>query len=90
LELNPDKIDWNNLAENPNGVPLLNTHYPFDNIKHLYKLSSNPNIFTTNYEFLKKRLVDTGIAEGIVMNRFNPKNIGKFVDWGYDEFENIG
>jgi hypothetical protein len=34
-------------------------------------------------------MVDTGIAEGIIMNRFNPKNMNKFVDWGYDEFEDI-
>ena len=90
LEQNPDKINWNNLSENPNAIPLLKKHYPINNIKRLYKLGSNPGIFTTNYEFLTKRMVDTGIAEDIIMNRFNPKNMDKFVDWGYDEFENIG
>ena len=49
-------------------------------------LSMNPNIFSVDYKFLTQRIFDTGVAEGIIMERFHPKNMDKFVDWGYDDF----
>jgi hypothetical protein len=50
-------------------------------------LSMNPNIFTVDYKILTQQIFDTGLAEGIIMERFSPKNMGKFVHWGYDEFK---
>jgi hypothetical protein len=84
LEKNQDKINWKMLSENPNAIHLLE-----QNTKINYELFKNPNIFTINYDFLRKRLIDTGILEGIAMNRFHPTNLNKFVGWGYNEFECI-
>jgi hypothetical protein len=49
-------------------------------------LSENPSIFEYDYEGMKD-MMDNGIKEDLVKNRFHPRNISKFRDWGIDGFE---
>ena len=82
-----DKIDWCYLSENPNAIHLLERN--IDKI-NWFLLSSNPNIFEIeiDYEHLKKRMWHFGFGSDLMENRFDPKNINKFCDWGFDdEFE---
>jgi hypothetical protein len=81
LEQNPDKIHWNKLSANPNAVHLLERNQ--DKI-HIDFILENPAIFTYDYAAMKRRIIDSGFAEELMQNRFHPRNIGKFVDWGFD------
>jgi len=82
LEQNIDKIDWTSLSENPNAIYLL--------AKNIYKvhwhiLSCNPSIFEYDYEAMQNRMAI--IAEELIANRFHPKNMDKFVSWGFEDFD---
>jgi hypothetical protein len=46
--------------------------------------SSNPAIFTYDYAAMKRRMLESGLAEELMRNRFHPRNIEKFVGWGFD------
>jgi len=46
-------------------------------------LSRNPHIFTINYVFLHERLWNT-FGKELMQNRFHPRNISKFADWGFE------
>jgi len=49
-------------------------------------LSSNPNIFTYDYKAMKNKMYkDGGMVEELMMNRFHPKNMHKFNDWGFSD-----
>ena len=51
------------------------------------ELSSNPAIFEYDYEAMKKRL---GLyKEELVAKQFHPKNMSKFVSWGFEEFDDL-
>ena len=78
LEQNQDKIDWNCLSYNPNAIHLLEQN---QNKINWSKLSTNPSIFKYNYKELKLRMKET-IAEDLMKNRFHPKYINKWIDWG--------
>jgi hypothetical protein len=45
----------------------------------------NPGIFELDYESLKDRIWKYGFGEELMQNRFNPKNIHKFHDWGFND-----
>ena len=47
-------------------------------------LSTNPAIFTYDYKSITERCEI--YREGLMANRFHPKNFSKFIDWGFDEF----
>ena len=85
LEKNQDKIDWSLLSENPSAraIALLE-----NNQGKIYwsRLSLNPSIFEYDYKGMKDAMYK-GIKEDLVKNRFHPKNIPKFRDWGMDGFE---
>jgi hypothetical protein len=83
LEKNQDKIDWTQLSGNPSALTLLEKNQ--DKI-HWYCLSRNPSIFEYDYKGMKDAMYN-GIKEDLVKNRFHPKNIPKFRDWGMDGFE---
>ena len=83
LEKNQDKIDWTLLSFNPSALTLLEKNQ--DKIKWDY-LSENPAIFEYDYKGMKDAMYN-GIKEDLVKNRFHPKNIPKFRDWGMDGFE---
>jgi hypothetical protein len=44
-------------------------------------LSRNPSIFTYDYDQMKEN--KNLLHEELMRNRFHPKNIEKFEDWGY-------
>jgi hypothetical protein len=83
LEKNQDKIDWVQLSANPSALSLLEKNQ--DKIDWT-KLSINPAIFEYDYKGMKDAMYK-GIKEDLVKNRFHPKNIPKFRDWGMDGFE---
>ena len=78
-----DKIDWSYLYLNPSALTLLEKNQ--DKIEWSY-LSENPAIFEYDYKGMKVAMYN-GIKEDLVKNRFHPKNIPKFRDWGMDGFE---
>jgi hypothetical protein len=83
LEKNQDKIDWLWLSSNPSAISLLEKNQ--DKIDWA-QLSANPAIFEYDYKGMKDAMYN-GIKEDLVKNRFHPKNIPKFRDWGMDGFE---
>jgi hypothetical protein len=83
LEQNQDKIDWYCLSINLSAITLLENNQ--DNI-YWSRLSTNPAIFEYDYKGMKDAMYK-GIKEDLVKNRFHPKNISKFRDWGMDGFE---
>jgi hypothetical protein len=83
LEKNQDKIDWFYLSSNPSAISLLENNQD----KIIWsQLSRNPEIFEYDYQGMKD-VMYKGIKEDLVKNRFHPKNIPKFKDWGMDGFE---
>ena len=84
LEKNPDKIVWDYLSANPNGISLLEQHPEKIN---WYDLSKNPNIFTYDYEAMREKCLV--FKEDLIKNRFHPRNLNKFKDWGIEEFEDL-
>jgi hypothetical protein len=83
LEQNQDKIDWARLSTNLSALTLLENNQ--DKINWT-QLSQNPAIFEYDYKGMKDAMYN-GIKEDLVKNRFHPKNIPKFRDWGMDGFE---
>ena len=83
LEKNQDKIYWYWLSRNPSALTLLENNQ--DKI-YWSRLSQNPAIFEYDYKGMKDAMYN-GIKEDLVKNRFHPKNIPKFRDWGMDGFE---
>jgi len=51
-------------------------------------LSKNPSIIIYNYKELKQRMKDT-IAEDLMKNRFHPKYMDKWLDWGQVESDDF-
>ena len=80
-----DKINWHLLSENPNAIHLLEKNKEFINWN---RISTNPSIFTYNYKELKQRMKDT-IAEDLMKNRFHPKYMDKWLDWGQVEADDL-
>jgi hypothetical protein len=83
LEKNQDKINWVNLSANPSALTLLEKNQDKINWS---RLSKNLAIFEYDYQGMKDAMY-SGIKEDLVKNRFHPKNIPKFRDWGMDGFE---
>ena len=79
------KINWNLMSRNPAAIQLLEQNQ--DKI-NWYNLSENPSIFTYNYKELKLRMKET-IAEDLMKNRFHPKYIDKWIDWGQVEADDF-
>ena len=85
LENNQDKIRWENLSFNPSARAITLFEKNQDKI-NWSRLSQNPAIFEYDYKGMKDAMYK-GIKEDLVKNRFHPKNIPKFRDWGMDGFE---
>tara|TARA_B100001094_G_C17975883_1_gene692743 strand:- start:542 stop:943 length:402 start_codon:yes stop_codon:yes gene_type:complete len=66
LEKNQDKIVWTLLCQNPLGYELLKTAV-LKNFLPQYVIYNNPNIFTIDYQALKKR---TEIFEEELMQKY--------------------
>ena len=84
LEQNIDKIDWMSLSMNPNAIHLLEQNMQKINWSNL---SNNPSIFEYDWVAMRNRL---GLfKEELVAKQFHPKNMSKFVSWGFDEFDDL-
>jgi hypothetical protein len=82
LEQHPSKIDWFYLSNNPNAIPLLQQHP--DKI-YWIMLCSNPSIFMDTYIEYARNHFKKEITREIMERIFHPKNIDKFIDWGFEE-----
>ncbi len=82
LEKNQDKINWHWLSRNPNAIHLLEKNQDKINWDHL---SQNDSLFEYDYNAMKNNMYnpDTGLLEGLMANRFHPRNIDKFEGWGF-------
>ena len=90
LEKNKDKIDWSALSGNlnPRAFRMLEERIAegtYFYISYVF-LSENPAIFMynteDNYEEMKQSR--QSLHEELLQNRFHPRNIAKFEDWGFD------
>ena len=83
-----NKLDWIGLSRNPNAIELLKENQ--DKINWLW-FSKNPNIFTYDYKLMKEKMKDTikksGIVEELMAYIFHPKNMNKWIDWGFEEHQ---
>ena len=82
LENNLDKVDWDLLCKNRAAMPILKKN---KNKICWACISENPSIFTIDYEYLKVKMKET-IASDLMANRFHPKNMYKWNDWGFDDY----
>ena len=86
---NPDKINaecWLWLSINPSDrvVTLLKNNVDKINAQCWMRLFSNPSIFEYNYASMRKHC--NIYKEDLMKNRFHPRNLDKFRDWGIDGF----
>ena len=84
LEKNMDKIDWRLLSYNPNAIPILQKN--MDKICWRY-LSENPSLFEYDWVAIRNRM--NLFKEELVAKQSHPKNMSKFVSWGFEEFEDL-
>ena len=84
LEKYPDKIDWNWLSENQNAIHLLEQN--MDKIDWI-NISQNPSIFEYYWVAMRNRI--NIFKEELVAKQFHPRNMAKFVSWGFEEFEDL-
>ena len=82
LKENKNKIDWEDLSTNPNAIELLKKN---QNKIDWWYFSQNPNIFTYDYKLIKETMKNSGIAEELMSVIFHPKNMDKWIDWGFEE-----
>jgi hypothetical protein len=85
LSKNLDKINWCGLSYNstPEAIQLLSENK--DKIDW-FRLSLNSGIFSA-YNYKKMKINCLLFKEDLMKNRFHPRNIPKFRDWGIDGFE---
>ncbi len=86
LKENKDKINWYLLSLNPNAIELLKENQ--DKINWAI-FSTNPNIFTYDYNKMKNTMKNSGIVEELMSVIFHPKNMNKWIDWGFTEHEEM-
>ncbi len=51
--------------------------------------SQNPNIFTYDYKLMKETTKKSGIAEELMAFIFHPKNMNKWIEWGFTEHQEM-
>jgi len=78
INKNLDKINWNLLTINPSVIELLENNQ--DKVTDWFYLSKNPNIFTYNYELLKKRI--SCFKEELIAVSCHPTRINKWLNSG--------
>jgi hypothetical protein len=90
MEKNKDKINWSCLSgnSNPRAIKMLEEHIsetPHYFISYAF-LSGNPAIFmqNTKYNYEEMKQSRLPLHEELIQNRFHPRNISKFEDWGFD------
>ena len=79
-----EKLKWYGLSTNPNAIHLLEQN--MDKINWVW-LSSNQFIFEYDWVAMRNRI--NLFKEELVAKQFHPKNMAKFVSWGFEEFEDL-
>ena len=94
LEKHLDKMTtecWEQLSSNPNAIHIIEQNLEYMESYWLLcgaYLFENPNIFTIDYNAMKTNMYkEGGIAEELMQNRFHPRNINKFTNWGFPGFD---
>ena len=81
LERNQDNIwCWVMLSDNPNAISLLERNQ--DKIDWCW-LCANPAFFVYDYERMRDHMYSSGLKQALMENRFHPRNIMRFRDWGF-------
>ena len=70
------------LSPNPNAIHILEQNQDKINWN---SLSANPSIFEYDYEAMRERM--RPLAEELMSKMFHPRNFEKWIDWGFDEFQ---
>ena len=86
LEKNLDKVDYC-LCFNciPNAIQILEKNLDKCSEVSWVILSKNPNIFVYDYEAIKNTMYkEGGFVEELMQNRFHPKNMHMWTDWGFE------
>ena len=86
LKKNKNKINWSCLSLNKNAIELLEKNK--DKLYWSY-FSQNSNIFTYDYIKMKENIKNNGIAEELMAFIFHPKNMNKWINWGFSEHEDF-
>ena len=86
LKENKNKINWERLCKNINAIDILKENQ--DKI-NWYFFSGNPNIFTYDYIKIKEKMKKSGIVEELMAFIFHPKNMNKWIDWGFEEHKEM-
>ncbi len=81
-----NKLKWDYLSLNPNAIEFLKENQ--DKIDWWY-FSQNSNIFTYNYKQMKENMKNSGIAEELMSVIFHPKNMEKWNNWGFVEYQEM-
>ena len=78
-----EKINWEWLSSNPapGAINLLEANQEKN---HWNMLSRNPSIFEYDYKAMKDRMYNSGLFEDLMKNRFHPRNVLKFEEWGHE------
>ncbi len=79
-----DKNYWASLSSNPNAIELLKEN---QNKINWWMFSLNSNIFTYDYKLMKETIKNSGIAEELMSVIFHPKNMDKWINWGFLEHQ---
>jgi len=86
LEQNPDKIKWLYLSNNPSKCAIRLLGKNPDKITSDI-LFQSPHIFTYDYKQMKYNCLL--FKDDLMKNRFHPRNISKFKDWGVNGFDSV-
>jgi len=82
-----NKVHWGELSRNPNAIHIIEQNMEYIGMYWLLYgsyLSENPNIFTIDYNAMKTNMYkEGGFVEELMKNRFHPRNIHKFTNWGF-------
>ena len=84
--ININRLNNNNLSLNKNAIELLKENK--DKIVW-WIFSQNPNIFTYDYKLMKENMKKSGIVEELMSVIFHPKNMNKWINWGFEEHEEM-
>ena len=97
LEKHMDKMTtecWEQLSSNPNAIHIIEQNLEYMESYWLLcgaYLFENPNIFTIDYKVMKTNMYkEDGFVKELMQNRFHPRNIHKFTNWGFPGIDEDG
>ena len=88
LRENRHLIYWRELSQNtnPNALEMVRAVPRYIAEIDWREVLSMPHIFKYDYPAMFSAMYsESGIAEQLMANRFNPSNMGQFANWGFEE-----